>query len=631
MPQVDAKVKLGMEFVSDDLQNKVKKQAKKAGEAIQNEANKGAKKITFGQKIKGEFQKIKKGIEAVGISGDKLGKIGEFLSAGGKLGMLAAGFAILGKQISDMWDRATLSAEEYAKKQELRLKDSAEKVQKTQQRQSEDNSYFARLIELSKVEKMNLEQKQEAIQIIDILNGRYKNLGLTIDSVTGSILGLSMANAQIKEDQKRQMLENLWDQVKDIQSLAYLRLTQAFVELNKAWGSGYIDEIMFNNFGRVKGGVNDSLAYMQGLSTEQQIKILTFLRNKNAKTEEEIDRLQAVIELKKKQLDLERRIAKIKNQPTPPKNPRFVGVNQKTLRDLEAEADKYSNQAFESMHSQMNMEKAERFRSLKGDSAKIAWFKEEIELEKSLIQSYEAEIKKLQGKTYGVLDEQIKAEDAVKIAKLRALIAKSDKEILGYQIEIKKIQERSKNFYQDEKSNLDFELKLLKLKLQGKYEEIELLKLQNKIKRDGLIVDQKQIQAILAKQKAISKINANQAIKDQAISLMDSISTDDRNYQIQRKIEQIEKANSVKLTSSQKREVEMLYDLEQKIKKIQGLKLDLGSFDIKTNELTARGGFQTGAVMPDIISINTAIKNYSEKTANAIIQIKAILKNGWKI
>lgn len=631
MPQVDAKIKVGMELISESLEAEAKQKAKKAGETVQKELNKGTKKITFGQKIKGEFQKIKKGIQAVGISGDKLGKIGEFLSAGGKLGALAAGFAILGKQISDMWDRATLSAEEYAKKQELRLKDSAEKVQKTQQRHNEDNNYFQRLVELAKVEQMSLQQKEEAIQIIEILNKRYANLGLTIDSVTGSILGLANAHAKMSAEQKKEMLENLRGQVKDIQSLAHLRMTKAFVQLNKAWGSGYIDEIMFNHFGMVKGGVNDSLSYMQELSTEQQIKVLTFLRDKNAKTDAEIDRLQVVIDLKKKQLDLERRIAKIKNQPsTSGSIPKNTDVDKKKVKELIAQREKYNQQAFNLQDAKTDMRKAESFRKLKTDSEKIEWFNTEIQVKTGLIKSYNQEIAKLQGKTYTANQTMEQLKDQTKIAQLKMLIAKADKEILGCQIEIKKIQDLSAKFYQDEKDALELQLEISKLKLQGKFDEIELLKLQNKLKKDGLIIDEKEIKAILQKKKQLASWGVDLSLKNQADSIYEKVSGNDRNYQIQKRIRDLEQANGVSLTDYQKKDVETLFDLEEKLKKISKFKLDLSGMDIKTNDLTARGGFQTGAVLPDIVSINKSIRDYSAKTSQTINEIKNILKNGWK-
>jgi len=44
---------------------------------------------------------------------------------------------------------------------------------------------------------------------------------------------------------------------------------------------------------------------------------------------------------------------------------------------------------------------------------------------------------------------------------------------------------------------------------------------------------------------------------------------------------------------------------------LEKLKLNLSNLDIRTNELTARGGFQTGAVTADLGVINSQIRDYA--------------------
>ena len=58
--------------------------------------------------------------------------------------------------------------------------------------------------------------------------------------------------------------------------------------------------------------------------------------------------------------------------------------------------------------------------------------------------------------------------------------------------------------------------------------------------------------------------------------------------------------------------------------------LDLSKFEIKSNELTRRGGFANGAVVPETDRINTAIMNNTKSQVQILTQVKALLeKMGW--
>jgi hypothetical protein len=57
-------------------------------------------------------------------------------------------------------------------------------------------------------------------------------------------------------------------------------------------------------------------------------------------------------------------------------------------------------------------------------------------------------------------------------------------------------------------------------------------------------------------------------------------------------------------------------------------KLDLSKYEIKTNELTQRGGYKGGAVLPSKNSINQQIRNYNAKQVTILTEIHNVLKNG---
>ena len=91
---------------------------------------------------------------------------------------------------------------------------------------------------------------------------------------------------------------------------------------------------------------------------------------------------------------------------------------------------------------------------------------------------------------------------------------------------------------------------------------------------------------------------------------------------IEKKIAQYENQYGVTLNDKQRKKIETLYNLQNKLDNMPQLKID---YTEKTNSLTARGGFASGGVFTDIAKINTQIKDYSAKTANILSQMKTII------
>jgi len=73
--------------------------------------------------------------------------------------------------------------------------------------------------------------------------------------------------------------------------------------------------------------------------------------------------------------------------------------------------------------------------------------------------------------------------------------------------------------------------------LQGKYEEAERQKLINKLKADGLKIDEKRVNADEAKRKELADVNIQQQLKNDAQSLLDKYAPKTKEYRTQRRIE----------------------------------------------------------------------------------------------
>ena len=99
-----------------------------------------------------------------------------------------------------LWDKLTLSAEEYAKKASFEFEQAQKKFNDLINTQKEDSGYLDRLKEISQEENISNSLKTEAISIIQSLTDRYGDLGISIDVTTGKIHGLDegMAKANKK-------------------------------------------------------------------------------------------------------------------------------------------------------------------------------------------------------------------------------------------------------------------------------------------------------------------------------------------------------------------------------------------------------------------------------------------------
>lgn len=232
------------------------------------------------------------------------------------------------------------------------------------------------------------------------------------------------------------------------------------------------------------------------------------------------------------------------------------------------------------------------------------------------------------------LDQKIKqnkdsmtgADLAIAQAEKQALQAKMRQ--LQMQKQIEEMQKRAKDYYDDRKSDLDAEYAIQHALLKGMYDLAEQTKIINELKKQGIIVDQKQIDAIKQKQALLKGVSVDRSLKQQGYSILDKVGAKDKNYQYERRIRELEEANGVSLTQTQKDKVKTLVDLQFKLDDLQKIKPDFSELQIKTNELTARGGFAGGAVMPDIEAIDKQIMDYQARSTTLLNDIKNILRQG---
>ena len=193
----------------------------------------------------------------------------------------------------------------------------------------------------------------------------------------------------------------------------------------------------------------------------------------------------------------------------------------------------------------------------------------------------------------------------------------------------KKMQLDKQKYLNGENKSIERQIQLEKLKLQGKFDQIERQKLINELQDKKIKLDQKQIDNLMKKKKELSALQLKQDLKSQAEGLLYQVESkmDKKQAQYNKRIRDYEKKYGT-LTDQQKGKVKQIIDLQFKLDKLNNIKPIFSNAQIQTNDLTRRGGFQSGYTLPDKEAVNKEIKVITEKQAALLKQIKDILEKG---
>lgn len=217
------------------------------------------------------------------------------------------------------------------------------------------------------------------------------------------------------------------------------------------------------------------------------------------------------------------------------------------------------------------------------------------------------------------------------IEKIRKTNPDIDKDVDSY---VDKTMELNKQkYFTSQTKEVEKQIEMQKLILQGKFDQIERQKIINDLKAKGAKIDEKEVDALLAKKKALSALQFQGYIKSQAQSLYDNL-----NSQINRKQAEIEKRTRQaeekygNLSDEQKNKIKQVVGLEFQLEKLTNTKPNYNPRQIETTDLTRRGGFQSGYVMfNQKDEVNKAIKAINEKQVALLKQIKDLVADGSKV
>lgn len=197
--------------------------------------------------------------------------------------------------------------------------------------------------------------------------------------------------------------------------------------------------------------------------------------------------------------------------------------------------------------------------------------------------------------------------------------------------------ERKQKTLEQHTKELERQNEITQAEINGDLERANTLRLLNDLKQMGIDIDEEELQknrekydALIKQRELQRELNLNKSFQDQEKSLLAQamrrvgLTKQAAYYEA---VLNAERMKGAKLTEAETERVKKLVDIQFKIND-PSLKLDLSGMGIKTNELTARGGFATGAVFTDKDKINSEIRNYAKRQADLLNEIKEEIKNG---
>lgn len=211
-------------------------------ERVKSETAKGSQSMSQSMNQFGkDVSKAGGTLKALGATaGAELGRVGSVIS-GLAAGPVAALMAALGALVAAgkyAWDTLTESTEEYANRLEKTSAIEEKYYSKLVQTQKEEDGYIERLKELQEKESLTNEEKDEALRLVDLLNSHYSDLGITIDEMTGKVIGLANAEKKLNEEQKKALIASIERQLEAEQKKADAEIQEKLMGGNDLRGFG---------------------------------------------------------------------------------------------------------------------------------------------------------------------------------------------------------------------------------------------------------------------------------------------------------------------------------------------------------------------------------------------------------
>ena len=574
-------------------------------------------------------------------AGTHMGAAGQAISAlaAGPIAALVGALGALAAVGIAVWDRLTLSSEEYAAKV-AKVAERADKARQTLFGQhTEDTGYMERLQELASKEALSNASKAEAAALIKTLTGRYGELGLSINNVTGAIVGADEAQKRMLERQRKQKMSTLRRQIGSQEKKAYTQAQNAVTGMFIGEETANKIGLSFKSASAAKEQVAEVMEYR---SLKDRLEMAERLRDAS-NTKSDMDNWQGVIDTLEKQITLQdelnslRETGDINAQERAARLRREAEASQKKKDFLleEARNAEYQRLITGTITAPDIPEVADQTYRVTGSvsSPDIPEVADQTYRVTGSVSS--PDIPEVADQTYRVTgsidapEVQMVTNPELERAQIYQLINNLKKQ--GVELSREEAAEIIKGrqalasaaHYKEQIRSLSEQVQIQSLLAQGMDEAAQRQQILNELKRKGLSYDSASVDKILELNQKLGAIKLQNAQKKEAESLYGrALRVMGMNRQADEK-SALQKAREQKgsdLTDAEKTATLNLVRLASKIESFSAEQPDLADFAVKTNSLTARGGFQLETRTDDNISNHNNMMMNLEKSQLRVVE-----------
>lgn len=496
--------------------------------------------------------------------------------------------------------------------------DESEKVRQTNEKA------FDSLRNLAGAEELSNVQKNQAIKLIQQLEKSYGKLGISIDAVTGKLKGADSSIVSGLKANKEKRIKELEALIKNQeQDAANQQGLMDDAGWSGWWALGIPQLITWNKNTRLGG---DQAAFK---AQEKRDKILSDMaanRKELARIKKSTPEQDYIDELKANLMDREdanrKRVSALGTSHAQAKYDASSIEDKIASKRAELERIRSIQAALNAQGSSIS----EQMNNEADETKRLELKRQYLDLEKTRAGKFD----KLLAKSSTVREKlggsaELDAfEKRLKDLKANVKISVDDKQFAAFEKQLTDLEARSK-FIRDESD----EYKYQELKLAGKDREAEKFKLQSDLKKNNAWMSDADA-AHVAEQRL--KITDAQKSKDWR--------TDNRDKLRDLQLKQLEKTDKTeaefqraKLDAKKKLGRDLTGGESDLLRRMTTLSSGLSegapkaaNLKIETNELTARGGFQGGALVPPKENYNKDIRTYNEKQTRLLEDLKTLIQ-----
>ena len=185
---------------------------------------------------------------------------------------------------------------------------------------------------------------------------------------------------------------------------------------------------------------------------------------------------------------------------------------------------------------------------------------------------------------------------------------------------------RMDSYYENEMDSLATKKREQELINAGLDEEAEKLRVIMELEKQGAEVSDDKVDKIMRERRELKSLQLAGNLKEQAYGLQNQAMHKvglGKEADEQKALRDAEKQKGAKLDENETALVKSIADLTYKMG--HETLPQLGDLSIKTNSLTSRGGFASGAVMPDKDAVNKAVARFNQTQCQLLENIKGLI------